>query len=76
MAASEKFSFLRINPFLAIVPILYPPEYTRKPLIFCCFQGVQNENLSQKWIKKVLKGQISKYREEDNKTLHLPLTLI
>ena len=27
------------------------PENTRKPLIFCCFQGVENRNISQKWVK-------------------------
>ena len=29
-----------INPFLANVPILYPPENTGKPWVFWCFQGV------------------------------------
>ena len=29
------------NPFLANVSILYPPpKNTRKPKVFCCFQGV------------------------------------
>ena len=28
------------NPFLANILILNPPENTRKPKIFCCFEGV------------------------------------
>ena len=28
-----------IKPFLANVPILYPPENTMKPLVFWFFQG-------------------------------------
>ena len=27
------------------------PENTRKRLIFYCFQGVENRNISQKWVK-------------------------
>ena len=29
-----------IDPFLANVPVLYPPKSTRKPKVFRCLQGV------------------------------------
>ena len=29
-----------VNPFLANATLLYPPENTRKPFVFWCFQGV------------------------------------
>ena len=41
------------NPFLVNVPILYPPENTRKPLVFWCFQGVWNGNIGQKWLRSI-----------------------
>ena len=28
-----------------------PPENTRRPKIFWCFQGVYNGNIGQKWVK-------------------------
>ena len=38
-------------PFLANVLIFVPPENTRKPKVFCFFQGIKNESIGQKLVK-------------------------
>ena len=48
------------NPFPANVPILYPPENTRKPLVFWCFQGVWNGKICRKWVTWSFKRNIER----------------
>ena len=39
-----------LTHFFYHVPIWYPLENTRKSLALCCFQGVSNGNIGQKWV--------------------------
>ena len=41
-----------LRQFLFNIPILYP--LTRRPLVFLCFQGVQNDKISQNGLKIIL----------------------
>ena len=42
--------------FSGLLSYFIPPENTRKPKVFWCFQGVWNRNLSQKCVKKNLQN--------------------
>ena len=33
-----------------------PSENSGKPVVFLCFQGVHNGNISQKWVKSKLRN--------------------
>ena len=33
-----------------------PPKNPRQPNVFCCFQGVQNGNIDQKSVSKILES--------------------
>ena len=45
-----------IKLFPGNIIISYPLK-TRKPKVFCCFQGVSNENICQKWLLRIRKNR-------------------
>ena len=59
---NETFFWVLVSPILANIPILYPPENTRKPLVFCYFQRVLNGNIGQKLVNGL--WGIAKWREK------------
>ena len=52
----------RFNPFLINVPILHPPENTRKPKVFWCFQGgVEWEHWSDDGLRETHSAQLRQH---------------
>ena len=54
--------------FQFYTPWKHQKTYTRKPLVFWCFQGVINGNIGQKWVNKNLHNVLCiSFLQEDRK---------
>ena len=61
-----------INPFVTNVPIFYPPENTRKLLVFWCFQSVENRNIGHTWVTYLFEGSYNMFKVNNRNVWTLP----